>query len=142
MIEFINEYTIYYSCACYKRITIQIKDLFDFKTKYFFYKDNNNLILSNDINISNNNHIINNEDNKEKIIEMKCYKHQSKKGYKYKYYCIDCNKNICKECCYNHLDECHDLIVFDFINQETIKKIIEIEKLIKKYKEINPKIRQ
>ena len=140
LIEFINEYTIYYSCACYKRITIQIKDLFDPKTKYFFYKDNNNLILSNDINISNNNHIINNEDNKENIIEMKCYKHQSKKGYKYKYYCIDCNKNICKECCYNHLDECHDLIVFDFINQETIKKIIEIEKLIKKYKEINPKI--
>ena len=139
LIEFINEYTIYYSCANHKRKTILIKDLFDPKNEYFFYKNNNNLKLSNDYKISNNSHIINNEENKEKIIEMKCY-HQSKKAYKYKYYCINCNKNICKECCYNHLGECHDLIVFDFINQETIKKIIEIEILIKRYKEMNPTI--
>ena len=82
-----DEYTIYYSCANHKRKKILIKDLFDPKNEYFFYKNNNNLKLSNDYKISNNSHIINNEENKEKIIEMKCY-HQSKKAYKYKYYCI------------------------------------------------------
>ena len=133
LIEILNEWTIIHSCGCPTKKVIIVKELFDLKNNYF-YKRGNNSISNNDNNITNDNIILN---NKEMIYEMKCYKHKSEKGYKYKYYCVDCKKNTCKECCQNHFGDCHNLIIFDFNNQELFKKIIEINKIKKLFEKSN-----
>ena len=98
-IQIINKTEIRYFCNCTNREgkIIKIKDLI--------------------------NEITNIEENKNKTLrknkELKCNKHE----HKFRYYCINCHINICKECCEFHLNEKHDLIIFDFNNYDIRKKI-------------------
>ena len=125
-IEFIDDENVLYSCAKHEQEKIPIEDFFDPNNKFYFYKDNNE---------SNNN----NFNNKEKLYKLRCYKHKKIKGYKYKYYCLNCQKNICGECCPNHLGDNHNLFIFDSKKQSTIKKIKEISYILGKNKK-NPEI--
>ena len=50
-------------------------------------------------------------------------------GHKFRYYCTDCHKNLCKYNCQNHLD--HALINFDFIKFEIYSKVKELIKFLK-----------
>ena len=102
-IQIINEPEIYYKCACHNEI-IHINQLLK------------NLDL-------------NNKKNEYDIKEITKCKH-GKISHKFRYYCITCNKNLCKECCDDHLEETENLIVFDYNNKYTIKKIFEIKKLL------------
>ena len=50
--------------------------------------------------------------------QLRCSKH----NHKFRYYCSNCHKNICKECFEYHLnDNCH-LVIFDFLNYDIRKK--------------------
>ena len=64
---------------------------------------------------------------------FKCIEnHNSEKAHKYRYYCVDCKKNICSKCIMPHLgdeEKRHNLIVIDY------QKIIDY----KEAEEINNK---
>ena len=45
-------------------------------------------------------------------------------GHKFRYYCSDCHKNLCKLNCQKHLG--HSLINFDFINFDYYSKVNEL----------------
>ena len=98
-IQIINKNEIRYICKCTKREgkIIKIKDLIKEITN-IEDKENKNLL---------------------KNKELKCNKHK----HKFRYYCINCHINICRECCESHLKEKHDLIIFDFNNYDIRKKI-------------------
>ena len=103
-IRFKNENQIYYTCGCNKeQKTINIEKLFDFNE-------------SNEYRISVNN-------NKE-IHGLKCI--HKNRNHKFRYYCTDCHINLCSECCENHLNKNHVLIIFDFNNKDTYSKINKI----------------
>ena len=130
LIEFIdnNEEIIIYTCACYEKKRLKVKDLFfkdkDYKKNYLSFPEDNNIILDN----------INNQ-RKEEIIGYKCTKHKSEinksiENNNFEYYCLNksCGRNLCKDCIEEHLIKRHDLFVFDYENFETLKKIKEILK--------------
>ena len=102
IIEFINSNEIKYYCKCNKEKAkiMKIKDLLN-EIKNF--KDGKN------ININENK-------------ELKCRKHKKK----FRYYCKDCHKNICKDCCEFHLNKKHKFIIFDFNNFIIRKKASKI----------------
>ena len=105
-IEIINFSEIYVKCACNNnnKIKISIDNFLDpYRSSILFL---NNYI------IEENNDIINKLNNQK--FNLKCYMHGNK--HKFRFYCIDCVKNICKECCQEHLVGSHDLITFDFEN--------------------------
>ena len=116
----VNQESIYYSCACKENEFLNIEDLFNKKNKHMTFLDNDKL----------------KEDNTEKkdgIIGFKCTKHKStinNKYNKFKYFCIPCKENICKDCVQNHLKNNHDLIVLDYEKFELYRKIDEIRKKI------------
>ena len=90
-----------YFCKCtnYKRKQIPVKDFF--------------------------NDIINfQKKTKEDISQLKCVNHKEE----FKYYCSNCRRNICKECCESDLKQGHmqDLINFEFYNFDASNKISKI----------------
>ncbi len=123
-LEFVDYSNILYSCFCIDRQKFLIKDFFCSNNKICLYKDNNE---------SNN---INNLNNKEKIYQLRCFKHKKIKGYKYRYYCLECKVNICEECWTSHVGECHELFLFNSLNQCTINKIKEISSILGRKKKI------
>ena len=112
-IEIINFAEIYIKCACNdnKKTKISID-------KFLDPQISNILFPSNNLKEINNN-----------PLNMKCYIHGNK-PHKFRYYCVECLKNVCKECCQDHLNSPHNLIIFDYENFEIMKKIIEIKKLL------------
>ena len=72
----------------------------------------------------------NNENDNNENIGFKCTNHNSIKINKFRYYCLYCKENICKECSQNHLENKHELIVFDFKYFEFFQKINEINKYL------------
>ena len=115
LIEFLSEEKEYvkYKCSCTKeqKELVKIDDFFKNKITILNNKEFNSLT-------------------KDKIIGFKCTSHNSLKYNKFKYYCIACKKNICKECCQNHLDKNHDIVVFDYQNFEMYKKIKDINEYL------------
>ena len=102
LIEFIdkNEEKIIYSCSCYKKQIINIKDLFNEEKNYMLFKK----ITSQKF---------------EDIIGLKCTKHKSiylksSEYNNFEYYCFSCYKNLCKKCIEEHLKDRHDLLIFDY----------------------------
>ena len=117
-----NQEDISYYCACSKNTKyLHIKDL--------FAPENENEFLT-FLNYRNKN-----------IFEgFLCSIHESDnsgKNKKFKYYCIPCNKNICKECLLYHLNKFHDVINFDFQTLEMNKKINLINKKLNELKAEN-----
>ena len=118
LIEFINknEEIIIYSCACYKGKRIFIQDLFDKEKKYMSFQSNPN------------------KDSKiEEVVGYMCTEHKSYTSNSFiynnfEYYCLTkkCNKNLCKKCIEEHLQDGHDILIFDYQNFETKKKVNEI----------------
>ena len=131
-LEFVDYSTILYYCFCFKeREKFPIEDFFNPNKKIYLYKEYKN---NNESNNSNN------LNNKEKIYKLRCFKHNKKiKGYKYKYYCLKCNENICEECWRDHVGECHELFIFNSLNQYTINKIKEINSILERKKNENSK---
>ena len=126
IIQFLNnQESIYYTCACYEKKFINIK--------YLFIKDNQYLTFLED----DESEILENKKT-DKNLGFKCTKHQSIKYNKFNYFCIICKENLCRECCQNHLKNCHDLIVLDFQKFEMYEKIDEITKIL--YSEEKEKI--
>ena len=79
---------------------------------------------------------ISEEDKIEKMNEnigFKCTSHNSKENNEFRYYCLKCNENLCKECIPNHIKkekDCyflHDIIILDFQNIQILKKLKEIQ---------------
>ena len=126
IIQFLNnQESIYYTCACYEKKFINIKDLFIKDNHYLtFLEDDESEILENK--------------KTDKNLGFKCTKHQSIKYNKFNYFCIICKENLCRECCQNHLKNCHDIIVLDFQKFEMYEKIDEITKIL--YSEEKEKI--
>ena len=126
IIQFLNnKESIYYTCACYEKKFINIKDLFIKDNHYLtFLEDDESEILENK--------------KTDKNLGFKCTKHQSIKYNKFNYFCIICKENLCRECCQNHLKNCHDIIVLDFQKFEMYEKIDEITKIL--YSEEKEKI--
>ena len=115
LIEFkADEEYIKYTCNCYKGELIKLDDIFNNEKKY--------------MTILNKKEI--NSQTIDKVIGFKCISHESLKYNKFKYYCISCNINICKECCQNHLDKSHDVVVFDYQNFEAYEKIKKINEYL------------
>ena len=102
IIKFINNTEIKYYCKCNKAKAkiMKIKDLLN-EIKNFKDEKNTNI-------------------NEKK--ELKCSKHEKK----FRYYCKDCHKNICKDCCEFHLNKKHKFIIFDFNNFNIRKKASKI----------------
>ena len=115
---------ILYTCLDRKNgEKVLIKDLFDPQKEYLTFIDNNN---------GNNNNINEND--------FKCNLHENfNKLHKYKYYCKNCQTNLCKLCCQKHVKNNHDLINFDFLNAETSEEANKIIEYLnkKKNKDIN-----
>jgi len=84
-----------------------------------FLGNENNFSIINESNSSYNDY---------KNTGLKC-----EKGHKFKYYCTDCHKNLCKLNCQEHLN--HTLINFDFINFEINLKANKLIKFINANKE-------
>jgi len=105
-IQFENQFIIF-TCKCGKN-----------KMDLFFQNENASNII-NESNLSFNNF----ENN-----GLTC-----KESHKFKYYCTDCHKNLCKFNCQNHLH--HVLINFDFINFDIYSKVNELIKFINQDKE-------
>ena len=101
-IEIITENEIRNRCTCTKEEKEGSKII---KIKDFIYQITN-LVDKNDNNINKNEGLI-------------CSKHQQE----FRYYCSKHLKNICKDCCESHLNEMCKLIVFDFNNYDTHKKV-------------------
>ena len=120
-IEFItNQEDITYFCHCSKDTKyLSIKDLFVPKNEYLTFLNNRN-------------------ENKNK--GFLCIIHKSdnsNKNRKFKYFCITCKDNICKDCLLYHLKNSHDVINLEIQKLETNKKINSInKKLIEIKKEI------
>lgn len=113
LIQFLNnQESLYYTCACHEKKFLNIEELFIKENKYMTFLESRQ------------------NEKKEENIGFKCTKHKSIKYNKFKYFCIICKENLCKECCQNHLKNCHDLIVLDFQNFEIYEKIDEIIKVI------------
>ena len=113
LIQFLNnQESLYYTCACHEKKFLNIEELFIKENKYMTFLESSQ------------------NEKKEENIGFKCTKHKSIKYNKFKYFCIICKENLCKECCQNHLKNCHDLIVLDFQNFEIYEKIDEIIKVI------------
>ena len=121
LIQFLsNQESIFYTCACYEKKFISIKDLFIKENKFMtFLDDDESEFLKKGTKKPN-----------DENIGFRCTKHKSLKCNKFKYYCIICKENLCKECCQNHLKNCHDLIILDFQNFEMYEKIEKINKNI------------
>ena len=100
-----NQEDISYSCACYKDKYLPIKDLFVPENKYLTFLD---------------------KENENQILGFKCTNHKSGKSKKFKYFCIICNNNLCKDCLQYHLNKNHDLINLEFQMYEMNKKIVKI----------------
>jgi len=120
-IEIITENEIRYRCECTKQEKegskiIQIKDLINQITNFVDKKDNN----------------IN---KKEGLI---CSKH----GQEFRYYCSKHLKNICKNCCESHLNEMCKLIVFDFNDYDTHKKVNKLIDYFNSKQKSNNKIKK
>ena len=124
-IEFIDEKRILYTCGCVKKKLILVKDIFKPEKNYMTFL-NNNILSQNDFNSNNKNSYNKDFQN----IEFYCFKHKSFKLHKFRYYCIECHENLCKECCQNHLGVQHNLIVFDYNNSETYIKLEKINEII------------
>ena len=120
-IEFINFTEVYIKCAC-----LNSKKRKMFIEEFLDPKKSNIIFLNNNI-VEENNDIIDKLNNNKKY-NLKCYMHENK--HKFRFYCIECLKNICKECCQEHLGDSHNLITFDFENCEAKKKVIEIQKML------------
>ena len=114
-IEILDQNTIKYRCLCMKNgkekeKIMKIKDLI--------------------------NKIKNEENTNEKEINgLICERHKQE----FRYYCPNCRKNICKDCCESHFQKkCkYDFIVFDFNTFDTRKKV---NKLIEYYNNKNKNI--
>ncbi len=125
MIEFVDKKFVKYSCPCLKEkkeekpkyLLLEIEKLFNKESKYM-------TILNDEL--SKRSHI----EKEDEIIGFKCTKHKSEKYNKFRFYCLSCYENICKECCQSHLDQRHDLIVFAFYNIDIYKKLKEIDKYL------------
>ena len=115
LIKFLNGIRINYTCACFKRKIIFINDIFKQKENFLVLMEDNNSLKSPEF--------LNN-----KFAELYCLKHKSYKIHKFRYYCIECHENLCKECCQNHLGDKHNLIVFDYNNPAIYSKIEVINK--------------
>lgn len=92
--------------------------------------------------IENNNLLSFSLSSKDKIKGFKCTEsHDKKKFLKFRYFCVDCLKNICSECVVYHTDlkgAKHNLIVLDFNKPTNYKQVKEINKIIyEKNKEEN-----
>ena len=112
-----NKESIYKLCACYKEPKfLNIKDLFIKENEHFTFIDSNESVSSTE----------KNNENMDKNKGFRCTNHDSKKYNKFRYFCISCNDNLCKECCQNHIKNNHDIIILDFQNFEMYKKIKEI----------------
>ena len=120
-IEIINFSEISIKCACFNnnKIKISIDDFLDPERSNIIYS-NNNIIEE------ENNDIIDKLNNIK--FNLKCYMHGN--IHKFRFYCIECYKNLCKECCQEHLGDSHDKVTFDFENFETNKKVVEIQKIL------------
>ena len=112
LIQFLDRENINYKCACIDKKRMKIKELFK--------KEANFLTFLNEPK-SNNNEKDETEKKNEKI-GFKYTSHHSTKENKFRYYCITCNENLCKECIQNHISKekdhyfLHDLIILDFQN--------------------------
>ena len=120
-IEIITENEIRYRCVCSKEEKegskiIKIKDLINQITNFVDKKD---------ININK----------KEGLI---CSKH----GQEFRYYCSKHLKNICKNCCESHLNEMCKLIVFDFNDYDTHKKVNKLIDYFNSKQKSNNKIKK
>jgi len=106
-IQFDNQF-LSFTCKCGEN-----------KIDLFFGNENNFSSIINESNSSYNDY---------KNTGLKC-----EKGHKFKYYCTDCHKNLCKLNCQEHLN--HTLINFDFINFEINLKANKLIKFINANKE-------
>ena len=121
LIRFLDREKIAYKCACIDRKSLKIKDLFNKENKYMtFLKDS-----------KANKKEIDEIENINENIGLKCISHKNKN--KFRYYCINCNENLCKECIQNHIFKqkehyfLHDIIILDFQNIEILQKLKGIE---------------
>ena len=123
-IQFLNnKEDIYYSCACIRNKYLKIKDLFDPENKYITNLNNSNIINKKD------------DDNLNKNHGFKCTRHKSNESKKFKYFCIECNNNICEDCLKYHLNKKHDLMNLEIEMFEMNKKIEKINELLNKEEE-------
>ena len=136
-IEFIDEIEIKYNCGCSdrKEHKLKIKDLFDPKLNYMIYNNIKNNDNAGETFFNNEENKDNDDDNINRDIDFKCKKHKSFKTHKFRYYCTNCHKNLCKECCQRHYKS-HNLIVFDLNNSKIIEKLIGINDIINNKKRI------
>ena len=106
-IQIVNQNEMYYNCGCTEKKgeLIDIKEFVNKKKEYS--KANLNKDKNNDL---------------YKKEGLRCLEH----NHKFRYYCIDCHINLCKECCEFHLNKSHDLIIFDFNDFDIRKKINKI----------------
>ena len=113
-IEIIDKNEIKYICKCTKgeRKKVKIKELINEITNFKDEKNNNK--------------------------ELKCSKHNQE----FRYYCTNCNINICKECCEFHLNKKHDFIIFDFNNYDIRNKIKKLIKYFNSKKNDNNQIKE
>jgi len=114
-IHFIDENKIQYTCDCNDGKILNIQDLFE--------KDKNYFLTILDTDKINKNNDLNNYQNS----SFRCKKHK-KKQHKFRYYCISCKENLCKECCLYHYKEKHELITLDFYYYDFYQKLLEINK--------------
>ena len=117
-IEIINKNEIQYRCKCTKEEKggvkiIKIKDLIN---KFTNFEDENNKNI-----------------NKNKDKGLICIKHKQE----FRYYCRDCHRNICKDCCEYHINKKHDFIIFDFNNYDIRKKANKLVKYFNSKKNSN-----
>ena len=120
IIQFINNEYIRYSCNCKenKNIIISLNEIFNKSNNFLCnIKSTEFLYLSYE-----------SENNKEKEenIGLFCNIHKYKK---FKYYCIKCNKNLCKKCCEEHPCSINDIKNFVFMSKEANRKMNIINKI-------------
>ena len=115
-----NQEYVSYICACSKDSKyISIKDLFAQEKKFLTFLNNRNL-------------------NKNKGLLCTIHKSDySNKNRKFKYFCINCNINICKDCLLYHLGKSHDVINLEIQKLEMNKKIISIHQKLNEIKKEN-----
>ena len=121
-IEIINKNEIQYRCKCTKEEKggvkiIKIKDLIN---KFTNFGDEKNKNI-----------------NKNKDKGLICIKHKQE----FRYYCRDCHRNICKDCCEYHINKKHDFIIFDFNNYDIRKKANKLVKYFNSKKNSNYNIK-
>ena len=124
LIKFLNKDIISYKCGCIEnKKNVKIKDLFIKEKKYmtFLNDSKSDNIESDKIEKMNQN------------IGFKCTSHSSIENNEFRYYCLKCNENLCRDCVQNHIFQkkanyfLHDLIIFDFQNIEIYQKVKEIQ---------------